>query len=298
MTAAPRKRRSRRILLTNGSLASNLCSIDLSNRSMRQCKRNFLRKGNVDQMIESRTSKYKWLVAIVVALIGSLVLPGILTGLPNLTPLFAELEETCSGICADGFYIAPNNAKIYTGARAKIELARPGVSDAGNSSMRLGVKHTSLADQNSDWGAELGWVIGAPFQDTRRHVLASWSDWNTPAFGGWNEIGFLEDTDINTYDYRIIEQKANPSIYKWKFNGKIRHTLELTFQKTTTIVCGGNTSSVFNAIGIAACLDVKYSKPDWSAWILLPSHRKRVEPGYRVANINASSWQSSGNNDQ
>jgi hypothetical protein len=234
---------------------------------------------------------YKWIFVVGVAILGSLFIPG--TKLPHA---LAVLEDTCDGVCAEGFYTA-STANSFTGAQANIELAWPQVGDSGNTMMRLAVKDTALSDTNNGWFAGIGWHIGTPFVwDNHRHVVASWSDYNTLPTGGWHDFGYLSDTDANTYNYRVAELSNKPLVYRWRWNGTNRFKQKLTFKKTTTVLCGGNASSAWNAIGIAACINVQYSNTDWSLWVLLPSHQKRVTAGYQVANMGPASWQSSGNN--
>ncbi len=98
-------------------------------------------------------------------------------------------------------------------------------------------------------------------------------------------------------DYRVAIKNDNPTKWSFIFNGVIwPETVDVGFVRAASTVCGGEASSSQNAIGPAACWNVRYKNNNLTSWVAIPSYQTRVSAGYTVAPLNANSWQSYGNN--
>jgi hypothetical protein len=198
-------------------------------------------------------------------------------------------------VYADGYYDSAGGAYIFSGARADMECSFPAIRDGHFSIMRVGVAHKNLLNPTNDAFIETGCTKDIyRFNNESRYVYGSW----LPVGGVYDDrIFYILNQNYTANDYRVAIKNDNPNTWSFIFNGVVSpETISIGFTRGASTVCGGEASSSLNAIGPAACWNVRYKNNNLTSWVAIPSYQTRVSPGYTVAPLNATSWQSDGNN--
>lgn len=224
-----------------------------------------------------------------------------------LDSAIAAPKASCPGLdrpCADGYYNAPNLQRTITGVMTLMSSGDPQIRDQAQNSysaMRVAVATTDPINHTNCGFGEIGWVKSPThYNDQHRHVYISYH-WEECAPNGQGTTIdtpiVLADGDYSPHDYRVTEKKNDPTLWRFRYDvNAYTKKIRMDYQKVLNVGCGGEVSSDQNAIGLSTCNNVAYSNNDWSQWVLLPSHKKRVAAPYWVTNINAATWQSGGNN--
>jgi hypothetical protein len=173
------------------------------------------------------------------------------------------------------------------GTQADITTPDPQLRGGGWSWVRIAVQYSPSEDIN--YFAEIG-----PYKDaTGVHINVSWAypsvDFMQQVYRGYNpSIG------VN-YHYEILWHSGND--YDMYYNGNKVTTVTANLA-LTDVLCGGETYSNQNAIGISGCLNNQYAASSKGGWTLWPSHEKfeNSNPPYHVTDIDSANWQVSGNN--
>lgn len=161
--------------------------------------------------------------------------------------------------------------------------------------MRVGVAHKNLLNPTNDAFIETGCVKDiARFNNEQRYAYGSW----LTTSGYYSDRIFYQlNWTYASNDYRVAIKNDNPSVWSFIFNGVVwPETVSIGFTRGASVACGGEASSSQNAIGPAACWNVRYKNNNLTSWVAIPSYQTRVSTGYTVAPLNANSWQSYGNN--
>ncbi|MBI4670626.1 MAG: hypothetical protein HY741_03025 [Chloroflexi bacterium] len=238
--------------------------------------------------------------------------------------------------CADGYYNAPNLQRTITGVMtleripnsyvgkrpfgfpktrkvcppirlesALMSSGDPQIRDQAQNSysaMRVAVATTDPINHTNCGIGEIGWVKSPThYNDQHRHVYITYH-WEECAPNGQGTTIdtpiVLADGDYSPHDYRVTEKQKDPTLWRFRYDvNAYTKKIRMDFQKTLNVGCGGGVSSDQNAIGLSTCNNVAYANNDWSQWVLVPSHKKRVVAPYWVGNINASTWQAGGHNE-
>ncbi len=224
----------------------------------------------------------------------------IMFALANLLFNTITLVVASGKVYADGYYDSSPGTYVFGGARSNMECADPQVRDGGSlgySIMRVVVSHKALSDPTPD-GAfiEIGCAKAPGNYGTQsRYMYGSW----VTTGGVYDDYTFfrLSDGDYAAHDYRVAIKNDNPNYWSFIFDGATQPlAINPGFTRGAEVGCGGEASSSQNAIGVAACLNVRYKNNNLTSWVYLPSHLHRISPGYSVYDISAYSWQSYGNN--
>lgn len=210
----------------------------------------------------------------------------------TVQPVFAA-----SKVYADGYYDSSPGTYVFGGVRSDMECADPQIRDGIYSVMRAAVSHKAFSDPNPDFAfIEIGCAKAPGKYGTQsRYVYGSW----VTTGGVYGDYTFLQlnDGDYVAHDYRVAIKNDNPNYWSFIFNGVTQSfAINPGFTRGAEVGCGGEASSSQNAIGVAACWNVRYKNNNLTSWVYLPSHQYRISSGYRVADFSAYSWQSSGNN--
>ena len=161
--------------------------------------------------------------------------------------------------------------------------------------MRVAVGHDQLGNPNNDGAfVEIGWIKAPGVYGNGRFVYAAWQ----PTVGSYDNkiILKLATGDWSAHDYRVAVKNDNQTQWSFMFDGTVKHTIAPGFSRGSEVGCGGEADNSQNAIGAAACWNVRYKNNNLTSWVWLPSHLKRVSSGYQVYDYSTYSWQSSGNN--
>lgn len=197
-------------------------------------------------------------------------------------------------VYADGYYDNPSGLRQFGGARSDMESADPQIRDGQWSIMRVAITPNTIRNPGDGSFAEIGWAKDPTRLGTSRCVYAGWQTTR----GTYDSKIFTDTclTDFATHDYRVAVKNNNPTQWSFIFDGVVKHALDTGFSRGQEVGCGGEAYSPQNAIGIAACWNVRYKSNDLTTWIPIPSHQYRISSGYWVHDLSANSWQVGGNN--